>query len=47
MLQLLLSNHELRRDYGMRSRERVEQMFTWQHTANRWLQLLETEGQMR
>jgi spore coat protein SA len=47
MLQLLLSNHELRRDYGMRSRDRVEQMFTWQHTADRWLQLLETEGQMR
>ncbi|MDQ0058870.1 glycosyltransferase family 4 protein [Paenibacillus harenae] len=43
-LQLLLSNDELRCDYGMRSRERVEQMFTWQHTADRWLHLLETEG---
>lgn len=44
-LDLLLSNYELRLEFGMRSRERIEQMFTWQHTAERWLNLLGGEGQ--
>jgi hypothetical protein len=31
---------------GLRSRERVEQFFTWQRTGERWLELLRS-GQGR
>ncbi|QHW33398.1 glycosyltransferase family 4 protein [Paenibacillus rhizovicinus] len=36
----LLCNDQLRREMGLQSRQRVEQHFTWQHSANRWLELL-------
>ncbi|MFC4810832.1 glycosyltransferase family 4 protein [Paenibacillus sp. GCM10023250] len=36
----LLRNDPLRRQMGLHSRDRVERYFTWQHSANRWLQLL-------
>ncbi|MFF2090942.1 glycosyltransferase family 4 protein [Paenibacillus sp. NPDC058174] len=39
-LRMLLLDKELRDRMGAASRKRVEQMFTWQHTANRWLKLL-------
>lgn len=36
----LLCDDRLRQEMGRQSRIRVEQHFTWQHSANRWLQLL-------
>ncbi|MFC5648086.1 glycosyltransferase family 4 protein [Paenibacillus solisilvae] len=36
----LLGNDQLRQTMGMKSRERVEQKFTWRHSAARWLDLL-------
>lgn len=39
-LLLLLQNDQLRQSMGRKSRERVEQQFTWHHTAARWLHLL-------
>ncbi|MBM7566730.1 glycosyltransferase family 4 protein [Paenibacillus sacheonensis] len=36
----LLCNERLRQEMGCQSRKRVEQHFTWQHSANRWLELL-------
>jgi spore coat protein SA len=36
----LLQDDELRLTMGMKSRERVEQKFTWRHSAARWLDLL-------
>lgn len=38
-LHLLLSDKQLREKLGKRSRERVEQTFTWKHTADRWVKL--------
>ncbi|MUT65869.1 glycosyltransferase family 4 protein [Paenibacillus sp. NEAU-GSW1] len=38
-LLLLLQNNELRDTMGQASRSRIEQNFTWQHTADRWLSL--------
>jgi spore coat protein SA len=43
-LLLLLSDKQLRQRLGKRSRERVEQTFTWQHTADRWVKLLKESG---
>ncbi|CAM4274280.1 glycosyltransferase family 4 protein [Paenibacillus alkaliterrae] len=43
-LHLLLSDKQLRERLGRRSRERVEQTFTWRHTADRWLKLLLESG---
>ncbi|MBD2872564.1 glycosyltransferase family 4 protein [Paenibacillus arenilitoris] len=43
-LHLLLGDKQLRQWMGLRSRERVEQTFTWQHTADRWIKLLK-EGE--
>lgn len=43
-LNLLLSDKQLRQKLGRRSRERVEQTFTWQHTADRWVKLLKESG---
>ncbi len=37
----LLNDDQLRMEMGLRSRERVEQHFTWQHSADRWLELLQ------
>ncbi|SEN76088.1 glycosyltransferase family 4 protein [Paenibacillus sp. OV219] len=37
----LLQSERLRHEMGLRSRERVEQHFTWQHSAARWLQLFD------
>ncbi|MFF2483695.1 glycosyltransferase family 4 protein [Paenibacillus sp. NPDC058071] len=39
-LLTLLQNGELRTMMGEESRKRVEEMFTWRHTADRWLSLL-------
>ncbi len=39
-LHHLLSNRSLREHMGRRSRERVEQTFTWRHTADCWIKLL-------
>lgn len=39
-LLTLLRNDQLRQTMGMKSRERVEQKFTWQHSAASWLDLL-------
>ncbi|MBJ6363827.1 glycosyltransferase family 4 protein [Paenibacillus sp. GCM10012307] len=39
-LLTLLEDEVLRISMGMRSRERVEQMFTWRYTGERWLELL-------
>ncbi|NBD26525.1 glycosyltransferase family 4 protein [Paenibacillus glycinis] len=36
----LLCNDQLRQDMGRQSRRRVEQHFTWRHSAERWLELL-------
>jgi spore coat protein SA len=46
-LLLLLHNTSLRRQMGLRSRERVEQLFTWEHTAKRWLRIQRNEVDMR
>ncbi|SDW82362.1 glycosyltransferase family 4 protein [Paenibacillus sp. CF384] len=35
----LLRDDQLRMQMGRKSRERVEQHFTWQHSAERWLEL--------
>lgn len=43
-LLLLLGDKQLRQKLGKRSRERVEQTFTWQHTADRWVKLLKNSG---
>ncbi|OBZ13385.1 MULTISPECIES: glycosyltransferase family 4 protein [Bacillales] len=43
-LQLLLRDKQLRQRLGKRSRERVEQTFTWRHTADRWVKLLKESG---
>jgi spore coat protein SA len=43
-LLMLLKNDQLRREMGWRSRERVEQHFTWRHSAERWLKLLAESG---
>lgn len=39
-LLLLLEDDILRTTMGLRSRERVEQMFTWRCTGERWIELL-------
>ncbi|MFC0329347.1 glycosyltransferase family 4 protein [Paenibacillus sepulcri] len=39
-LLTLLRNDHLRMAMGVRSRDRVEQHFTWRHSAARWLELL-------
>lgn len=46
-LLLLLHNTSLRRQMGQRSRERVEQLFTWEHTAKRWLRIQRNEVDKR
>ncbi|WP_169085355.1 glycosyltransferase family 4 protein [Paenibacillus sp. PL91] len=43
-LHLLLRDKQLRQKLGKRSRERVEQTFTWRHTADRWVKLLKESG---
>lgn len=43
-LHLLLRDKQLRQKLGRRSRERVEQTFTWRHTADRWVRLLKESG---
>lgn len=43
-LQLLLSDKQLRQKMGRRSRERVDQTFTWRHTADRWKKLMMDSG---
>ncbi|GGD49618.1 glycosyltransferase family 4 protein [Paenibacillus nasutitermitis] len=43
-LLTLLRNDYLRLAMGVRSRERVEQHFTWGHSAARWLELLNESG---
>ncbi len=40
----LLEDEQLRTMMGLRSRERVEQLFTWSHTGDQWLQLLRGAG---
>lgn len=40
-LSLLLADEELRAEFGRRGQERVLQHFTWQATANRWLNELQ------
>jgi len=40
----LLHNEDLRCFMGQRARERVEQMFTWERSADRWLELLRESG---
>ncbi|MBW7474496.1 glycosyltransferase family 4 protein [Paenibacillus oenotherae] len=45
-LLTLLQNEQLRLAMGIRSRERVEQQFTWHHTAARWLNLLRENGEL-
>ncbi|WP_308635585.1 glycosyltransferase family 4 protein [Paenibacillus silvisoli] len=35
----LLRDDQLRLQMGLKSRERVEQHFTWQHSADRWMEL--------
>ncbi|BBH24993.1 hypothetical protein Back11_63380 [Paenibacillus baekrokdamisoli] len=40
-LLVLLRNDPLRVLMGLKSRERVEQHFTWRHSAARWLELLQ------
>lgn len=46
-LLLLLHNAALRRQMGIKSRQRVEQLFTWEHTAKRWLKIQRNEMDMR
>ncbi|MGO4547034.1 glycosyltransferase family 4 protein [Paenibacillus sp. 2TAB23] len=43
-LHELLRDKQLRQKMGRRSRERVEQTFTWRHTADRWVKLLKESG---
>ncbi|OMF31772.1 glycosyl transferase family 1 [Paenibacillus sp. FSL H8-0548] len=43
-LSQLLHDKQLRQMLGEHSRERVEQTFTWQHTADQWLELLKESG---
>ncbi|WP_138755445.1 glycosyltransferase family 4 protein [Paenibacillus sinopodophylli] len=43
-LHELLRDKQLRQRMGRRSRERVEQTFTWRHTADRWVKLLKESG---
>jgi spore coat protein SA len=43
-LHLLLRDKQLRQKLGKRSRERVEQTFTWRHTADRWVKLMKESG---
>lgn len=40
----LLHNDDLRAFLGQRARERVEQLFTWEQSASRWLELLQEGG---
>ncbi|CAH1221608.1 Spore coat protein SA [Paenibacillus plantiphilus] len=42
----LLQDEQLRLSMGRRSRERVEQQFTWHHTAVRWLNVLRENRDM-
>ncbi|NIK66854.1 glycosyltransferase family 4 protein [Paenibacillus sp. BK720] len=46
-LLLLLQNAALRRQMGLKSRQRVEQLFTWEHTAKRWLKIQRNEADLR
>lgn len=39
----LLGNEELRIQMGVNGLKRVQQFFTWQHTADRWAKLVERE----
>jgi spore coat protein SA len=43
-LNQLLHDKQLRQKLGRRSRERVEQTFTWRHTADRWIKLFKESG---
>jgi len=43
-LTKLLSNKSLRERLGRNSRERVEQVFTWRHTASQWIRLMKDSG---
>jgi spore coat protein SA len=43
-LDLLLRDKQLRQKLGRNSRERVEQTFTWRHTADRWVKLMKESG---
>ncbi|WP_419874327.1 glycosyltransferase family 4 protein [Candidatus Pristimantibacillus sp. PTI5] len=43
-LNELLRDKQLRQKLGRQSRERVEQTFTWRHTAERWVKLLKESG---
>lgn len=43
-LDLVLRDKQLRQKLGRQSRERVEQTFTWQHTADRWVKLFKESG---
>lgn len=43
-LSTLLSDKALREQLGRKSRERVENTFTWRHTANQWLRLMKKSG---
>ncbi|RXZ81215.1 glycosyltransferase family 1 protein [Paenibacillaceae bacterium] len=45
-LLLLMENNELRTAMGMRGRERVEENFTWERSAEQWLRLLEEDGRI-
>lgn len=40
----LLENEQLRTAMGLRSRERVEELFTWSRTGDQWVQLLREGG---
>lgn len=46
-LLLLLHNAALRRQMGIKSRQRVEQLFTWEHTAKRWLKIQRNEVDLK
>ncbi|MCK9859382.1 glycosyltransferase family 4 protein [Paenibacillus sp. ATY16] len=46
-LLLLLHNAALRRQMGVKSRQRVEQLFTWEHTAKRWLKIQRNEADLK
>lgn len=43
-LDLLLRDKQLRQKLGRNSRARVEQTFTWRHTADRWVKLMKESG---
>ncbi|RAP77391.1 glycosyltransferase family 4 protein [Paenibacillus montanisoli] len=42
----LLRDERLRLQMGLKSRERVEQHFTWQHSADQWMELFQNEIQL-